>query len=219
MDITFGVLTRDNQHQIEMIVDSIISQNIEVFEIIIIGDVIDIWKSNTICVINDVDANVSNHITKKKNTIIEKASFSTVVIMKDYVALSDGWYDGMRSFGHFDILMNKIEDCHGRRYLDWIWENPTQGAGRNIPYHIKNHSHMFAPGVFLIAKLYVLKKYKFNEKLIGLCKSSDVCWSKAAMKEFSYSMNINSSCRLLQYHNRFPKFRRSCVCETCKLNE
>lgn len=217
MDITFGIMTRDNQKNVESIVSSILIQNIEFYEVIIIGDVNDVWHSDHIFVINDPGVNAANHITKKKNMIIDLASHSNVVMMKDYVALNDDWYEGIKSFGQFDILMNRIVDGHERRYLDWIWENPIPGDGRNIPYHIKNHIQMFVPGVFLIAKLYVLKKYKFNEKLIGLGKSSDVQWSKAALKEYSYHMNTMSSCRLIQCHNRYPRFRRMCTCLTCQI--
>lgn len=217
MNITFGILTKCNQKNVNIIIESIISQKIPSYEIFIIGDIDDVWNKENIRVIRNDTDNEKNHITKKKNDIIRNASYETVVIMKDYLKLSTGWYDGLNEFGsYFDILMNKIVDNRGRRYLDWIWENPKVGEGRNVPYNIAGHPRMFAPGAFTMAKKYVFEEHMFNEKMVGLGRPTDVQWSNRAMKQFSYAMNINSSCELIDRHNRYPKFRRMCECDLCK---
>jgi len=216
MDISFGIMTKNNQTNVEIIVRSILEQEISKFEVIIIGCIDDVWHLENIKIINDSVTNEKNHITRKKNMIIDESKYETIVMMKDYLRLDDNWYNGMKNL-KFDILMNQIVNCRNQRYLDWIWENPIVGNGRNISYDVTNHQKMFAPGAFVIAKSYVFKKYRFNERMVGLGKSSDVQWSFAAMKEFQYTMNCNSRCRLIDRHNRFPKFRRMCLCMKCKI--
>lgn len=216
MNITFGILTKNNQTNVNMIVESIISQGIPLFEIYIIGDVENTWQMENIHIIQDDIDNNKNHITKKKNDIIRNAKYETIVIMKDYLKLSMGWYKGVLAFGDcFDILMNKIVDNRGRRYLDWIWENPKVGDGRNVPYNVTGHPRMFAPGAFTMAKKYVFDEFLFNEKMVGLGRPTDVQWSNRAMKKYSYLMNVHSTCELIDRHNRYPKFRRMCGCDLC----
>ena len=216
MNITFGILTKNNQKNVNMIVESIISQGIPLFEIYIIGDVENTWQMENIHIIQDDIDNNKNHITKKKNDIIRNAKYETIVIMKDYLKLSMGWYKGVLAFGDcFDILMNKIVDNRGRRYLDWIWENPKVGDGRNVPYNVTGHPRMFAPGAFTMAKKYVFEEFLFNEKMVGLGRPTDVQWSNRAMKKYSYLMNVHSTCELIDRHNRYPKFRRMCGCDLC----
>ena len=216
MHITFGILTKNNQKNVATIIESIISQHIPFFEIFIIGDVHDMWKRENIHILQNGADNEKNHITKKKNDIIRNAKYENIIIMKDYLKLSDGWYQGAIEFGErFDIQMNKICDNKGRRYLDWIWENPTVGEGRNIPYNVTGHPRMFAPGAFTMAKKYVFEEFLFNEKMVGLGRPTDVEWSNRAMKKYSYLMNVHSACELIDRHNRYPKFRRMCDCKMC----
>lgn len=216
MSVTFGILTKNNQSNVEIIVDSITAQNIPMFEVIVVGDVNDVWDSDNIRVLNDESVNMKNHITRKKNIIIELANMEIVVIMKDYLKLEEGWYAGLLKHGDFDIVMNKIHDDSGVRYLDWIWENPVVGDGRNVNYAVRDHERMFSPGAFTIAKKYVFDEFSFNEKMIGLGKPTDVQWSNRAMKKYAYSMNTNSTCVLISRRGRYPKFRRLCKCDKCK---
>tara|TARA_Y100000389_G_scaffold2164_1_gene2199 strand:+ start:20798 stop:21466 length:669 start_codon:yes stop_codon:yes gene_type:complete len=216
MNITFGILSKNNQRNVNNIVDSIISQNIPSYEVFILGAVEDTWHMENIHIIQDDIDNNKNHITKKKNDIIRNAKYETIVIMKDYLRLSSDWYKGLLKFGEcFDILMNKIVDNRGRRYLDWIWENPRVGDGRNVSYDAVGHPRMFSPGAFTMAKKYVFDEFLFNEKMVGLGRPTDVQWSNRAMEKYSYLMNIHSSCELIDRHNRYPKFRRMCDCELC----
>lgn len=221
MNFTFGILT-NNQIKINKVVDSILKQNIptSLFEIIICGDVKHKWKEHeNISVICHPVCEERKHITKKKNIIIDNSTKDIIIIMKDYLALDPNWYDGMIKYGNdFDILMNKIESVDGKRYLDWIWENPKKGMGRNIPYDIHHHRRMFAPGAFVIAKKYVFNNHRFDESLVGLGKPTDVKWSQRAFKQYSYKMNVHSKCVMIERQRRYPKFRQMCICSTCKNN-
>lgn len=218
MRITFGILTKDNLKNVTQIVDSIRKQCIPYYEILIIGNVTHEWPSCPyVRVIHDHAVNDKNHITVKKNTVVREALYDVIVIMKDYIALDDGWYQGLLRYGDdFDILMNRIVDRKHRRYLDWIWENPKVGEGRNVPYDVVGHKGMFSPGAFTMAKKSVFDVCMFNEKLVGLGKPTDVQWSQKAMRTFRYAMNVHACCVLIDRHDRYPKFRRMCICDTCK---
>lgn len=221
MKFSFGILT-NNQCKVNKVVESIFNQRMStsLFEIIICGDVKHIWKHHeNVRVICHPKCEERKHITKKKNIIIENCANDIVILMKDYLRLDAGWYDGMMRYGcDFDILMNKIESLDGKRYLDWIWENPKIGMGRNIPYNISRHDGMFAPGAFVIAKKYVFEDHKFDESLVGIGKPTDVKWSQRAFKQYSYKMNVHSKCVMIERQRRYPKFRQMCICSTCKNN-
>lgn len=216
MSITFGILTKNNQSNVEIIVDSILIQKIPVFEVIVVGDAEDVWDMSNVVVVNDEGINAKNHITRKKNIVIERATMDTVVIMKDYLKLEASWYEGVLMHGDYDILMNKIHDESGRRYLDWIWENPAVGEGRNVDYAVRDHERMFSPGAFVMAKRYVFDEFRFNEAMVGLGRPTDVQWSNRAMKKYDYAMNTLSSCVIISRRARYPKFRRLCKCDKCK---
>tara|TARA_Y100000389_G_scaffold133959_1_gene131440 strand:- start:904 stop:2775 length:1872 start_codon:yes stop_codon:yes gene_type:complete len=216
MSITFGILTKNNQTNVENIVDSILIQKIPVFEVIIVGDAKDVWNMPNVKVVHNEGINTKNHITRKKNIVIEHATKDTVVIMKDYIKLDESWYEGVMTHGDYDIVMNKIHDESGRRYLDWIWENPVVGEGRNVDYAVRDHERMFSPGAFTMAKKYVFDEFRFDEKMVGLGRPTDVHWSKRAMSKYSYTMNTHSTCVLISRRGRYPKFRRLCKCDKCK---
>ena len=218
MNISFGILAK-NITNTKKIVDSILHQNIEVFEIIIVGAIEDTWNDDRISVTYVKEIEEKNHITRKKNIIGSISKYDVIVMMKDYVRLGYKWYEGLLKYNSshdFDILMNRIVDNKGSRYLDWINENPDTNKGRNVSYSIKNHENAFVPGVFMVVKKYVLQNVKFNECQVGLGKPTDVKWSKKALIKYKYDINIHSTCVLLEKHNRFPKFRKLCECSICK---
>lgn len=218
LSITFGILTDNKQEQVNRIIESIETNKIPDFEIIVVGDV---KVSKEYIVVTDTSLEDKNYITQKKNIVIDRATKEIIVLIKDYIQFDSKWYEGLLKYdrdtdGHYDIVMNEIRNTKGARYLDWIWDNPILGNGRNIDYKIKNHPGMFVPGAMVIAKNYVLKKHKFNTSMIGLNKATDIDWSKRALKEFTYTFNPHSKCVAFgKGSNRYPKFRRKCVCDFC----
>ena len=97
MSVTFGILTKNEQSNVEIIVDSILCQNIPEFEIIVVGDVKDVWNIpiSEVSVVRDEASNAKNHITRKKNIVLERARMDSVVVMKDYLKLGESWYAGL----------------------------------------------------------------------------------------------------------------------------
>ena len=119
------------------------------------------------------------------------------------------------------IIMNQIIGTRNQRCIDWVWNNPNLKEGRNIPYEVKYHKNMFVPGGFLFAPTKLLKLYKFDEKLVGLQKCSDVKWSMSAInkneKTFNYVFNKDAKCIIFTKKQfLYKKFRQICKCEICK---
>ena len=175
MFVTFGILTTNKTESVNEIIDSIESNEIPLdkYEVIVVGN-ININRQNTVVIHND-DCEFKNWITKKKNLVIQNSKAldnDLVIIAKDYIKYDSEWYKGLPA--KFDIIMNQIRNTQGKRYLDWIWDNPITGNGRNIDYCITNHPKMFVPGCFTAAKKKVFNKYKFKERIIGLGKQSDI---------------------------------------------
>ena len=215
--ITFGILTNDNQDAVNEIVLSIEKNNIpnQDFEIIIVGNI----QNTDHKVIHDPYVESKNWITRKKNLVVEHSSGDIILILKDYIKFDPHWYTNFMIYdsqNDWDILMNIINDERGHRYLDWIWENPVIGDGRNVNYTVNDHKEMFVPGCFLIAKRYVLQNIPFNERMVGLNRPTDVEWSKRAMQTYKYSLNVLSNCIAFgKKSRRYPKFRRLCLCNVC----
>ena len=220
MSFTFGILTKDNEENIKVIIESIIFQNIPDFEIIVVGNIKTKFEKTTIIYNEEIEN--KNWRTKKKNIIIEKGCKDFTILMKDYIKLEKHWYKNLKSFleenQNCEIVMNRIETLRGQRHIDWVWNNPNLKQGRNVGYSKMEHKNMFVPGSFLFAKTKILKEIKFNEKLVGLNKETDVEWSKRAFKKYKYTMNISSKCLIFTKRQfKYRIFRKACECSECKI--
>ena len=217
--VSFGLLTGNDNA--DNVISSIVDQKIPNYEIIVVGPPTFKSMYSNVILISSNELEKKEWVTRKKNKVIQHASGSIVVIMKDYVFLQDNWYNGLLQFSkenNWDICINALVNDKDTRCLDWVWEGSFQhgGKGRNIDYSITNHSKMYVPGAIVIAKKYVFEICKFDESLIGLKKGSDIIWSRNALKQFNYKFNKHSKCLLngIQGH-RFKKCRRLCVCNEC----
>lgn len=222
MFVTFGILTNNRADAVNAIIDSIEANNIprELYEIIVVGDV-DVKRRNTRVLRHDV-CEKKAWITRKKNLVIESSRAGDddmVIVAKDYIRYDRDWYAGVVRFAKeadFDICMNEITNDKGRRYLDWIWNNPVAGEGRNIDYRVTGHPIQFVPGCFTAARMKVFRRHAFKEDIVGLGKQSDVEWSRRALKDFTYVFNHYSRCQAFgKPSHRYPKFRRMCTCSYC----
>jgi hypothetical protein len=134
MKFTFGITTcaSENEHHLQwrdrilFILDSIRSQNIPEYEIIIVGgpypkngrnahrlhaygDVVHIpfsdeesWEKSK----EFKDIKINKHpglkngwITKKKNLIWKNSKYNNIVMLHDYYYFLPGWYDNFKKFG------------------------------------------------------------------------------------------------------------------------
>lgn len=202
MHFTFGIITgglsngRESLSNIEVsnrinnIIESIKSQHIPNYEIIVVGGVNN--YSEDIKHIDFDESQKSGWITRKKNIIVENAKYNNLVIMHDYIKLEEGWYKGFLEFGDdWDVCMNVVNNIEGGRWIDWLSDHGKYHV--LMPYDIKD-DNMYISGAYWVAKKSFMKEYPLNENLIW-GQGEDVEWSRRWITNRSYKMNINSSVR------------------------
>jgi hypothetical protein len=214
LQFTFGIVTAGNSdNSLNVIIDSIESQNIPEYQIVIIGNC-NISRKNTLVI--PFDEHVKEKwITKKKNLITENAIYDNVVYSHDYVVYEHGWYEGYLNFGdNFEICMNRIINVDYSRFRDWvIWPGndnmmdeivvPTREC--LIPYDITHLSkYQYISGTYWVAKKHIMKEFPLNEKY-SWGEAEDVIWSKQVREKYNFSINPYSVVRLLKYKD--PVFK------------
>ena len=209
MEFTFGVLTSKlSENYLIDVLDSIYSQNIKKFEILLIGDTNKKFTNKNITHINFDETQRKGWITKKKNIITDEARFENIVYMHDYLKLEDNWYSGFVKHGNnFQVCTNKILTKDNQRYRDWtLWQlNNTkfdQYLNRTrrclLPYNVTSLSkYMYISGAYWVAKRDFMKKNKLNEDLLW-GEGEDVEWSKRVRKKTIFQFNKCSTTRLLK---------------------
>lgn len=199
MEWTFGIITGGGQEErISKIVDSIENQKIpkEKYEIVVVG-ACKISRTNFFNL--DFDESLKpKWITKKKNLIAEKAKFSNLVIMHDYLEFLPDWYSGFCKFGDkWDVSVNRVTRQDGVRYLDWFQWKPKM---RLLDY--SDHSHvidntMFVPGFYFCVKKDFMIKHPLDESLVW-GEGEDVEWSERCHSFWDYRCNPDSEVRFLK---------------------
>ena len=157
--ITFGIIAKSMNENIDLIIKSIEKQNIPNYEIIIVFDepytekikykncYVDfintkIRKEFLCCYKNYLPNKDHKHFKKiilknrKYNLISNLSRFDNIVLMNDYLIFDDNWYKGFKKFcrkNTFDFLTNKIL-FNNERSLDWI-----SGTQREVNRHENNY--------------------------------------------------------------------------------
>lgn len=210
MDFTFGIITYANtENFIRTIIDSIRIQKIPNYEIIIVG------KCNiedTSLQIIDFDETIrSGWITKKKNIIVKKAKYENIVLLHDYIRLSENWYQGFIKYGSsFDVCVTKVETIEGKRFRDYALYVPgiepyfQERALLPYTYNPSNEIKklLYISGAYYIIKKSVALQFPLNEDLLH-CQGDDVEYSKLLSKHNIFiSCNPFSSVSFLKYKNQ-----------------
>ena len=208
MDFTFGIITNGSSDDfVEIVINSILSQNIPNFEIIVVGNS-NVKAENTRVIPFD-ETQRPMWITKKKNIITNEAKFDNIVYLHDYVFLSKNWYDGFLKFGNdFDVCMTKILNRDGSRYRDWtLWAFDVEPLGvKNkeflLPYDFTEFTKwMYISGAYWVCKKHIMKEFPLDEnRMWG--ESEDVVWSKQVREKYTFYMNPESSVSLLKFKDR-----------------
>lgn len=215
MNFTFGIITNGNsEDSINLIIDSIESQDIPNYEIIVIGQA----NLNRLFtkVINFDESQKIGWITKKKNLISQYANYENIVYMHDYLIFESGWYDGFLKYGYdFKICMNKILNADGTRFRDWTldpWSDKniynivtrTQNVDNSIllgcllPYdELSLSEFMYISGSYWIAKKEVMLEFPLDENLTW-GQTEDAAWSSKVRKKYQFSMNPYSTVKSLK---------------------
>jgi len=143
--ITFGIITKSMNENIDLIIKSIEKQKIPNYEIIIVFDepytkkiqykncYVDFINTKIrkeyLCRYKDYMPHINSTNMKKMilknrkyNLISNVSRFDNIVLMNDYLIFDNDWYKGFKKFckkNTFDFLTNKIL-YNNKRYIDWI---------------------------------------------------------------------------------------------------
>jgi hypothetical protein len=209
MDFSFGIITSvHTQQYLENTIQSIIDQNIENYEILVIGG------KNTFLNSFHEDKHFIRHfkfdedikkkwITRKKNIIIEKSNFENIVFLHDYLVLDRDWYRGYLNFGNnFVVSTNRILNLDNTRFRDWtlspgnylrIDEKLTINMEYLLPYcENKLTKYMYISGAYWVAKKKFMERNKLNEKLLW-GQGEDVEWSHRVRRKTKFKFNEEST--------------------------
>ena len=211
MNITFGILTSNNSNAfLDVIIKSIVSQGIEHYEILVVGGG-GVGADLHIRHIPFDESVKKAWITRKKNLICQEAKYETIVLMHDYVALEDGWYEGFKKFGEdFQICVNPIKRVDGSRYRDYVFFTPklegSLGSAALVPYDVQV-PHPLNRLLYVSGAYYVIKKSAALEnplcENLGWGEGEDVVFSKELTgKGISIQCNPYSSVRLLKHKDK-----------------
>ena len=218
MNFTIGIITELGVW--DGVLESIISQKIPEFEIIIVGG----DRPVSSCDIRHIPFDESikkGWITKKKNIITSESKYDNIVYIHDYYALCDGWYDGFVKFGNdWDIAMNIILNKDGSRFRDWCaWDDPDLGclSGDNgysrpvgkmnvcLPsYSYDKKQYMYISGGYWVAKKRVMEEQPLDEAFVwgsgfmDFPHHEDVEWSMRTVPYYDYKMNVHSKTKTLK---------------------
>lgn len=210
MNFTFGIITSKESNQwVPQMIESIKKQNIPNYEIIIVGEsgVEDDAHIKNIPFDESIKA---KWITKKKNLITQNAKYDNIVYTHDYHIFDDNWYQGYLAHGDdFKVCLNVIYNNDGSRYRDWTWWDWNSLMLPNcehlLPYNETRCSRwMYVNGSYWVAKKHVMEEYPLDENLVHM-QQEDVAWSKEVTKSYNFTFNINSSIRMLKYHDAYWK--------------
>jgi hypothetical protein len=144
MDFTFGILTAGNNDSVlQTIVDSIRSQKIPFYEVLIIGQSDLSGADITVLPFNETIRNA--WITRKKNILAQEARYENLVLLHDYILFEEGWYEGFLKYGNqFYFCSTKILNSDGSRYIDYAFHpfyvtciDERFENGCLIPYSVK----------------------------------------------------------------------------------
>lgn len=227
MEFTFGIITgaaqnnretlsgREVTDRINLIILSIEAEKMPKYEIIIVGGPDHYMGRRNVTHINFNEEEKPNWITKKKNTVTARAKYDRIVYMHDYMALEPGWYKGMLKYGDdWDICMNRVENIHGGRWIDWItWGDPELRKYGNsnehqigtalIPYDYIT-KFMYVSGAYWIAKKEFMRKYPLAERLVW-GQGEDIEWSNRWTQDstIKYRMNEYSTCKCIKEGKKY----------------
>jgi glycosyltransferase involved in cell wall biosynthesis len=174
MDFTFGIITDGNSEDfIGKIIDSIEKQEIPNYEIIIVGNSKVIRKNVKIYRFNESFR--KGWITRKKNIICNLAKYENIVLLHDYVCLSDNWYRGFLKYGNnFEFCVTQIKTLQGNRFRDYMLYSHGLDIyfqeNSLLPYEYEPSNDirrfMYISGAYYIIKKTVAEAYPLNEELL-----------------------------------------------------
>ena len=209
MEFTFGIITSPKTETfVNEVINSIRNQNIESYEIIIIGGS-DLEYGSDTKVVPFSENEKDNWITRKKNLITSMSKFENIVYLHDYVYLDKSWYEGFLKYGNnFEVVVNRIINFDNKRYHDWLlWKDNsanidkflTESKKLLLPYWVKSlNSYMYISGAYWVAKRSFMIKNPLDEEL-AWGEGEDVEWSKRVRTKTVFKFNKYSVVRFSKF--------------------
>lgn len=211
---SFGIITNGKKNeQVENLIDSIISQNIPYYEIIICGN----FKYENvdkfpIVAIDDVKIKeeIRAPITIKKNKIVKAANYQNMMILHDRYLLPSDWFEKMKNYGnYFDLLTMANIGPKGGRVIDWLEfrGKPSELLNRinyNLDYK-KWSDNWYSQGGLLIIKKHLYEQNKLDERLFW-GELEDLQFSQIGnLKGWFYYFDINN--KIFTFSDRLSEMR------------
>lgn len=202
MDFTFGIVTNGTQwDRVDLIVDSIIKQNIPKFQILVVGGK-EKRSGNFTHMPFDESTTKKGWITYKKNIITDWAAYDNVVYVHDYFSFDEGWYEGWLEFGdEFTVATNCIRTLEGYRHSDWVvdpdemWSAISEIDNRywdlSLPYDINLTKIQYISGNYWVAKQHFMDEHRLDESLLW-GDAEDLEWSRRIRNQTQFKFNPNS---------------------------
>jgi hypothetical protein len=220
MEFTFGIITTGhNDNFINIIINSIENNKIPNYEIIIVGNT-NITGNKYTKIFTFDETIKEGWITRKKNIISKNAQYENIVLLHDYIAFNNDWYEGFLKFGNnFEFCINKIINGNGARFrdyslfpgkvdylnLDYSSEDVHPYFSNNclLPYNfinnIKTNKYMYVSGSYYVIKKNIANTFLLDENLVW-GRGEDVEYSKRLHNNgIIIQCNQFSSVQLLKY--------------------
>jgi len=250
IQFTFGIITQSTteaSEHLKLSINSIINLNIPEYQIIIIGDGFNLKNDNFLLSLNnikiiDFDYTIKKDwITRKKNLITQNAKYENIVYQHDYISYEQDWYEGFKVYGDdFKACMTKILNNDNTRFRDWVlfpwhhcygenyikkakelWEFANiQNNESMIPYNETRFSRFqYFSGSYWVAKKQIMLEIPLDEGLVW-GQGEDCVWSSQFSSKYNFSMNANSTVKLLKWkQDAFSIIRPECYEKAIKYIE
>ena len=217
MEFTFGIITDGSvEENIEKMIDSIESNGIPKYEVIIVGNS-KVQRDRTLVIPFDETQTPGAWITRKKNIVVKMAQYENVVLLHDYVALESDWYSGFLKFGNeFDWCVSRIQTQDGTRFRDYslLWNAYREIGGARIrlhpyfethgllPYSFQNthytNSFLYISGTYYVIKRRVAETSPLNEQLLAFQGEDTELSLRLHRKGVMVQCNPHSTVRFLK---------------------
>jgi FkbM family methyltransferase len=176
------------------LIESIISQNIPQYEIIVCGTYAD-TSGYPVRYIEFNENDDKGWLTKKKNIVAANAIYENVCIFHDRIRLATGWYEGMKKFGDdWAVQYCGTFSPDGReKHNDAMVATAINGkyVGCNLDHNDWDPT-MWIDGAQIIAKKALLLKCNLDEELFH-CEGEDVEWCRRIQRAgFKIKFNPHS---------------------------
>lgn len=185
---TFGLVSDGRKNEeVLAIIESIINFNIPNFEILICGPSPSTILNRNVKILDDKDLyfDIRVPISKKKNRIIETATYNNLVILHDRFLLPNDWFLRMKAYGNFfDGICPRILDVEtkSKRVQDWMTTSLNHLQYKEIfPYKSFMEYSEWKPNWNLNGGHMIIKKHLIERVLLnpflnwGEAEDGDMC--------------------------------------------